>query len=79
MGGAFVPTQEKKINLLTIRQKGESQNGCYKKTKHVSVGKKSSFFGKFAVLCFLVTPVLRFAYLPHYRRIIGKIHRKQIP
>ena len=27
----------------------------------VSGGKKCSFFGKFGVLCFLVTPVLRFA------------------
>ena len=30
----------------------------------VSRGKKCSFFGKFAVLCFLVTSVLRFALLP---------------
>ena len=31
--------------------------------------KKCSFFGKFGVLCFLKTPVLRFALLPYYRRI----------
>ena len=31
-------------------------------------GKKCSFFGKFGVLCFLETPVLRFALLPYYRR-----------
>ena len=30
--------------------------------------KKCSFFGKFGVLCFLVTPILRFALLPCYRR-----------
>ena len=30
----------------------------------MSGGKKCSFFGKFGVLCFLVTPVLRFALLP---------------
>ena len=30
-------------------------------------GKKRSFFGKFGVLCFLETPVLRFALLPYYR------------
>ena len=30
-------------------------------------GKKCSFFGKFGVLCFLDTTVLRFALLPHYR------------
>ena len=71
-----------------IRQKGESKNGCFKKTKHakfpdkrtfltcwyahtyvcVSGGKKYSFFGKFGVLCFLETPVLRFALLPYYRQ-----------
>ena len=34
----------------------------------VSGGKKYSFFRKFDVLCFLETPVLRFALLPYYRR-----------
>ena len=29
------------------------------------------FFGKFGVLCFLLTPVLRFALLPYYRRIVS--------
>ena len=43
-------------NSSGIRQKGESQNGCFKKAKHV--------------LCFLETPVLRFALLPYYRGII---------
>ena len=31
----------------------------------VSGGKKCSFFGKFGALCFLETPVLRFALLPY--------------
>ena len=35
----------------------------------VSGGKKESFFGKFGVLCFFETPVLRFTLLPSYRRI----------
>ena len=35
----------------------------------VSVGKKCSFSGRFGVLCFLETPVLRFALLPRYRRV----------
>ena len=35
----------------------------------VSVGKKCSFFRKFDVLCFLATPVLRFALSPYYRRV----------
>ena len=74
-------------NLSVIRQKGESQNGCFKKKKHVKFsekqtfltpwythvcvlgGKKCSFFGKFDVLCFLETPVSRFALLPYYRWI----------
>ena len=36
----------------------------------VSGGKKCSFFGKFGVLCFLITSVLRFAILQYYRRIL---------
>ena len=40
----------------------------------VSGGKKCSFFGKFGVLRFLDTPVLRFALLPYYRRVIHSIH-----
>ena len=32
----------------------------------VSGGKKCSFFGKFGVLCFLETSVLRFALLSYY-------------
>ena len=34
----------------------------------VSGGNKCSFFRKFDLLCFLETPVLRFALLPYYRR-----------
>ena len=33
-------------------------------------GKKCSFFGKFGVLCFLVTSILRFALLPYYLRFL---------
>ena len=36
----------------------------------VSGGKKRSLFGKFRVLCILVTSVLRFALLPYYRRVV---------
>ena len=35
----------------------------------VSGGKKLSFFGKSGVLCFFVTPVLRFVLLPNYQRV----------
>ena len=34
---------------------------------YVSMGKKCLFFGKFGVLCFLETPVLRFALLAYYQ------------
>ena len=37
----------------------------------VSGGKKCSFLEKFGMLCFLETPVLRFALLPYYRQIIA--------
>ena len=40
-------------------------------------GKKCSFFGKFEVLCFLETPVLRFTLLPYYwwiANIWWKVH-----
>ena len=63
-----------------IRQKGESQNECYKKAKHakfsekrtcvcVSRGKKCSFFRKFGVL---VTPILNYRrYLLSPSKIAG--------
>ena len=67
---------------LVMRQKGESQNGCFKKTELVnflppdthtyvcvSGGKKCSPFGQSDMLCFLEAPALRFAFLPYYRQI----------
>ena len=65
-----------RIILSVIRQKGESQNGCFKKKKHsdthtylcISEGKKYQFFAKFCVLSFLETPVLRIILLPYYRQ-----------
>ena len=46
--------------------------GLFTRVSHVCVseGKKCSFFGKFDVLCFLETTVVRFALLPYYRRIM---------
>ena len=54
-----------------IRQKDESQNGCFKKTNHAKFFRKTkcSLFGKVVVRCFLETPVLRFTLLPYYRLI----------
>ena len=43
----------------------------------VSGGKNCSFFRKFGVPCFLETPVLRFALLPYYRRVVI-IHNLEI-
>ena len=61
------------VNSLVITQKGESQNGCYKKTKHAKFSEKQtflapwyshvrqkwSFFGKFGVLWFFETPAFK--------------------
>ena len=33
-------------------------------------GVKNSFFRKFGVICFLLTPVLRYALLPYYQRFV---------
>ena len=80
-------TNKFKQKSSLIRQKGESQNGCFKKTKHTKFSEKPNisyplirthtcayqgvrnnrFFGKFDVICFLETPVFRFAFLPNYR------------
>ena len=49
---------------------GNKAKGRISKRVCVSGGKKCSFFGKFGVLCFLETPVLRFALLPYYRRFL---------
>ena len=61
------------INASVIRQKGESQNECFKKTKHTKIFEKWTFFTPIyahVVLCFLETPGLRFALLPYYRQNI---------
>ena len=55
------------------KRKQENKKITFKKTKHAKFSEKLTFkclfFGKFGVLCFLETPVLRFALLPYYRRI----------
>ena len=49
---------------------GVARKQCqfFQKTK-MSVVKNVRFFEKFGVLCFLVTPVLRFVLLPYYQRV----------
>ena len=69
---------------MLVTERGFSPGGCsaignlsaYKRTC-VSGGKKCSFFGKFDSLCFLETPVLRFALLPtnsFFHDISVKVH-----
>ena len=53
----------------TIRS-AESKLGEHKRLLCLWGGKKCSFFEKFGVLCFPVTPVLRFALLPNNWYII---------
>ena len=60
------------INLWKIEEDIYIIIGNKTKGRCVSGGKKCSFFGKFGMLCFLETPVLRFALLPYYRRYISR-------
>ena len=48
--------------LNSIKKSLHSSQNLSDKHLCVSLGKKCLFFGKFGVLCFLVTPVLRFAF-----------------
>ena len=59
-------------NLKTdVSRKQRKQNFPKKNISYPQIGgKKCSFLGKFGVLCFLVTFVLRFALLPYYLRYI---------
>ena len=58
--------RQKGVNLKTGVSKKQSMlnfpknEHFFSPDTHVSEGKKYSFFGKFGVLCFLETPVLRF-------------------
>ena len=73
------PSVTNRANLKTgVLRKQNTPN--FPKNKHflppdtythvcISGGKKCLFVGKFGVLCFHETPVLRFALLPCYRRI----------
>ena len=54
------------LSIITIRHSSVIRQK-YESYVCVSGGKKCSFFGKFGVLCFLETPVLRFVLLPYYR------------
>ena len=64
----------KSFNIVSNKAKGRISKRVFQENKarhtyiSVSGGKKCLFFGKFGVLCFLETPVLRFALLPYYQR-----------
>ena len=64
-----------------IKPKGESQNGCFEKTKHVKFSEKRNVFyplirtnvlfsENLTCFVFFETPVLRFALLPYDRRFL---------
>ena len=55
---------------LVIRQKGESQNGFFKKTKHVKFSEKRTFLTPDTHTCVFqkIWRALRFAFSPYYRR-----------
>ena len=67
-------------NSFVIRQKGESQNRGNKKIKHAIILKKhflllnTHTYGKFGVLCSLVTYLLRFVPLPYHQQIEETAH-----
>ena len=42
-GGIFQSAQREAKSSSVIRQKGESQNGCYKKTKYAKFSEKRTF------------------------------------
>ena len=44
-------------NASVLRQKGESRNGCLKKTKHAKFSEKRTFFIRFFFKVFFETPV----------------------
>ena len=56
------------LSLLVIRQKGESQTGCFKKIKHVKFSDKRTFLTPWYAL--LGTSVLRFVLLPYYWGVV---------
>ena len=53
-----------------IRPKGESQNGCYRKTKHAEFSEKRTFLTPDTHTCVFqkIWRALRFAFSPYYRR-----------
>ena len=53
--------------MMSVEKRAKGKREGRIEGESVSRCKKCSFFGKSSVLCFLETPVLRFALLPYYR------------
>ena len=67
--GSVVQYNPSKIHIVILNKKMIHKYGSFVTTRTCAYQgvKKCSFFGKFGVLCFLETPVLRFVLLPYYR------------
>ena len=64
---------EREYKLVGNKAKGRISKQVLQENKTRQIfhfRKKCPFFGKFGLLSFLVTPVFRFAYLPHSRRTL---------
>ena len=78
----MVGNKPKRLNSKTGVSR-KKKHAKFPKSEHflplsVSGGKKCSFFGKFGVLGFPETPVLRFALLSYYRPLVSLYFQKDI-
>ena len=66
----YLPNNIRKGKNLKTTVKRKQSTPNFPKNEHfLSGGKKYPFFGRFGVLCFLLTAVLRFALYSYYRRL----------
>ena len=59
-----------KLAFVGNKAKGRISKQVFQRTYEYQGVRNVRFLGKFGVLCFLEIPVLRFALLPYYWRII---------
>ena len=57
---------------MCVYQRGKKRTCAYQEVRNVR------FFWKFGVLCFLETPVLRFALSPYYRSYTNRHHLERL-
>ena len=72
LGYTYLPEIKRVFQENKARQIFGKTNISYVLIRTRTEDKKCSFFGKFGVLCFLETSVLRFALSPYYRQICHK-------